>query len=57
MRKFKASLKLGNIAELAVLQRVHLRKTQCMENPPLQAVHAFSAMDYTRAQKINIKLR
>ena len=57
MRKFKASLKLGNIAELAVLQRVHLRKTQYMENPPLQAVWAFSAMDYTHAQKINIKLR
>lgn len=57
MRKCKASLKLGNIAELAVLQRVHLRKTQYMENPPLQAVRAFSAMDYTRAQKINIKLR
>jgi len=28
-----------------------------MENPPLQAVCAFSAMDYTHAQKINIKLR
>lgn len=28
-----------------------------MENPALQAVHAFSAVDYTRAQKINIKLR
>lgn len=43
MRKFKASLKPGNIAELAVLQRVLLKKTQYMENPPLQAVPAFSA--------------
>ena len=57
MRKFKARLKLENTAELAVLQRVHLRKTQYTENPPLQAVRAFSAMDYTRAQKINVKLR
>lgn len=58
MRKSKASLKIGkNIAELAVLQRVYLRKTKYMENSPLQAVRAFSAMDYTRAQKINIKLR
>lgn len=57
IRKSKASFKLGNIADLTVLQRVHLTKAHYLENPALQAVRAFSAMDYTRARKINIKLR
>lgn len=57
IRKAEASLKPENITELTALQRVHLKKKQYMENPALQAVLAFSAVDYARAQKINIKLR